>query len=123
MVFRALAVLVALPALVLMSPWVAKGAIEHDGQNGAACTWVCARVPREAVRPRLLDAARRVVRDGQAPHFGRDEGHAADASCAGELLRRVGYLRFLWLDWNGEKQLQDGRLQVVLCTTNYDPNT
>ncbi|KAF8476522.1 hypothetical protein JB92DRAFT_3134391 [Gautieria morchelliformis] len=38
MVFRALAVLVALLVLVLISLWVAKGAIEHEDQNAAACT-------------------------------------------------------------------------------------
>ncbi|KAF8522516.1 hypothetical protein JB92DRAFT_2887407, partial [Gautieria morchelliformis] len=72
MVFRALAVLVALPALVLISPWAAKGAIEHEGQNAAST---------------------------------HTSGHAADASWAGELLRRGGY-------WDGEKRLQN---VLVLC--------
>ncbi|KAF8516609.1 hypothetical protein JB92DRAFT_2909573, partial [Gautieria morchelliformis] len=79
MVFRALAVLVALPALVLISPWAAKGAIEHKGQNAAST---------------------------------HTSGHAADASWAGELLRRGGCIQFLWLDWDGEKRLQN---VLVLC--------
>ncbi|KAF8516615.1 hypothetical protein JB92DRAFT_3309405 [Gautieria morchelliformis] len=112
MVFHALAVLVALPTLVLISPWVAKGAIEHEGQNVAA--WTRTRLC-EAGGPRL-----------RVPHFGRDEGHAADASWASELMRRGGCIQFLcmWLDWDREKRLQDG-LRVVLCTTstNYDQNT
>ncbi|KAF8482321.1 hypothetical protein JB92DRAFT_3035558 [Gautieria morchelliformis] len=87
-VFRALAVLVTLPpALVLISPWAAKGAIEHKGQNAASTHTSC-----------LI--------------LGHDEGHAADTSWAGELLRRGGCIQFLWLDWEGQKRLQN---VLVLC--------
>ncbi|KAF8516605.1 hypothetical protein JB92DRAFT_2829220 [Gautieria morchelliformis] len=77
--------------LVLISPWAAKGAIEHEGQN-AASTHTSVRSWGTRLR---------------VPHFGRDEGHAADASWAGELLRRGGCIQFLWLDWDGEKRLQN----------------
>ncbi|KAF8460142.1 hypothetical protein JB92DRAFT_41116 [Gautieria morchelliformis] len=66
-----------------------------------------ARMPRP--RTRLCEAGGPRLR---VPHFGRDEGHAADASWAGELLRRGGCIQFLWLDWDGEKRLQN---VLVLC--------